>query len=106
MSRALLMAVIAAMSAVSAQQPLFRSGVDLVRIDVSVMNGLTPVAGLTREQFTLLDNGVPQTLDSVMLENVPLSLTLVLDTSESMRGDRIEHLIDGSKSLINALRPQ
>ena len=96
-----LMAPLAAI--VDGQQPLFRSGVDVVRIDVSVMNGLSPVSGLTREQFVVFDNGVPQTIDSAMLENVPLSLTLVLDTSESMRGDRIEHLIEGSKALIKAL---
>lgn len=88
------------------QQPQFRSGVDVVRIDVSVMNGLTPVAGLKAEQFVVLDNGVTQTIDSVTLENVPLSLTLVLDTSDSMRGDRINHLIKGSMALINALHPQ
>jgi VWFA-related protein len=99
--------VVVALSVVAAgQQPTFRSGVDVVRIDASVMNGLTPVAGLTREQFVLVDNGVPQTVDSAVLENVPLSLTLVLDTSESMRGDRIDHLIDGAKALITALHPQ
>jgi len=100
-------AVIVALTAVvDTQQPVFRSGVDIVRVDVSVMNGLSPVAGLTRDQFVLTDNGVPQSVESATLENVPLSLTLVLDTSESMRGDRIAHLIEGSKALIKALRPQ
>jgi VWFA-related protein len=98
--------VVALAVVASGQQPMFRGGVDVVRIDASVMNGLTPVAGLTREQFILVDNGVPQTVDSAVLENVPLSLTLVLDTSESMRGDRIDHLIDGAKALIKALHPQ
>jgi len=89
-----------------AQQPVFRSTIDVVRLDVSVMNGLAPVAGLTRDQFVVVDNGVPQTIDSVLLENVPLSLTLLLDTSDSMRGDRIDHLIEGAKALIKALHPQ
>ena len=92
--------------AAALQQPLFRSGVDVVRIDVSVMNGLSPVAGLTRDQFVVLDNGVPQTVDSATLENVPLSLTLVLDTSASMQGERLDHLIEGSSTLIKALHPQ
>ena len=101
-----LLVVVAMSVAVAGQQPTFRSGVDVVRIDASVMSGLTPVAGLGREQFVLVDNGVTQTVDSVVLENVPLSLTLVLDTSESMRGDRIDHLIEGAKGLIKALHPQ
>lgn len=88
------------------QQPLFRANVDVVRIDVSVMNGLSPVAGLDRQHFIVTDNGVPQTIDTATLENVPLSITLLLDTSESMRGDRIENLIKGAKSLISALHAQ
>ena len=90
----------------TAQQPVFRSTIDVVRLDVSVMNGLAPVTGLTRDQFVVVDNGVPQTIDSVLLENVPLSLTLLLDTSESMRGDRINHLIEAARALIKALHPQ
>ena len=43
------------------QQPVFRASVDVVRIDVSVMNGLNPVAGLKAENFVVTDNGVPQT---------------------------------------------
>ena len=98
--------VLLAAAVVAAQQPVFRSNIDLVRVDVSVMNGLSPVAGLTRDQFVVTDNGVPQTIDSATLENVPLSITLLLDTSESMRGDRIENLIKAAKSLVNALHAQ
>ena len=88
------------------KQAVFRAAIDVVRLDVSVMNGLTPVAGLTRDQFVVSDNGVPQVIDSVVLENVPLRLTLLLDTSESMRGDRIDHLIQATKTLVTALHPQ
>jgi VWFA-related protein len=88
-----------------AAQPTFRSTVAGVRLDVSVMNGLAPVAGLTRDNFVVVDNGVTQTVESVLLEKVPLSLTLLLDTSASMRGDRIRHLISASKTLVKALHP-
>ena len=53
------------------QQPVFRAGVDVVRIDVSVMNGLNPVADLKAGNFVVTDNGVPQKLDSVSLDTVP-----------------------------------
>jgi VWFA-related protein len=101
---ALLVAMSAAVAA--GQQPLFRSNVDVVRIDVSVMSGLSPVAGLTRDHFIVTDNGVPQTVDSATLESVPLSITLLLDTSESMRFDRIENLIKASTSLVTKLHEQ
>jgi VWFA-related protein len=91
-------------SAIAIQQPTFRSGVDLVRIDVSVMNGLTPVSGLTIDQFVVTDQGVPQKLDSVSLDRVPLNLMLVLDISGSMAGTRMTALIDAARALVARLR--
>ena len=44
--------------AIALGQPTFRSGVDVVNVDVSVMNGLSPVPGLTIDQFAITDNGV------------------------------------------------
>jgi Ca-activated chloride channel family protein len=87
------------------QQAVFRADLDVARIDVSVMNGLTPVAGLTRDQFVVTDNGVVQTVDAVSMDTAPLDLTLVLDTSASMRFDRIKQLIEASKTLVTGLRP-
>jgi VWFA-related protein len=88
------------------QQPVFRAAVDVVRIDVSVMNGLNPVAGLTTNNFVVTDNGVPQPLDSVSLDSVPLYLMLVLDTSGSLAGARLTHLIDAMNGLVKALRAE
>lgn len=88
------------------QQPVFRAGVDVVRIDVSVMNGLSPVAGLQSGNFVVTDNGVPQTLDSVSLDTVPLNLMLVLDTSGSLAGERLTHLIDAMNGLVKSLRAE
>jgi VWFA-related protein len=87
-------------------QPTFRASIDVVRIDVSVMNGLSPVAGLTAEQFAITDNGVPQAVESVSLDRVPLSMTIVLDTSTSMEGERIKDLIDAGQALVKSLRDE
>ena len=87
------------------QQPTFRASVDVVRIDVSVMNGLNPVTGLKAANFVVTDNGVLQTLDSVSLDTVPLDLTLVLDTSGSLAGERLTHLIDALNALVRSLGP-
>lgn len=88
------------------QQPVFRAAVDVVRIDVSVMNGLNPVADLKAANFVVTDNGVPQRLDTVSLDTVPLNLTLLLDTSGSLAGDRLTHLIDAASGLVKSLRDE
>jgi VWFA-related protein len=94
-----------ALAALGTSQPTFRASVDAVRIDVSVMNGITPVAGLTKEHFTVVDNGVQQTVESVSLDTVPLDLTLVIDTSGSLEGERITNLIDAAVGLVKTLQP-
>ena len=109
MRRASIAALVLAISiaAIGAeQQPTFRAGVDVVRIDVSVMNGLNPVAGLTAANFAVTDNGVPQTLDTVSLDTVPLDLMLVLDTSGSLAGERLTDLIEAMNGLVKSLRPE
>lgn len=95
---------VAQLTASEPQQPVFRAGVDVVRVDVSVMRGVTPVAGLNIDNFTLTDNNVPQRLDSVSLDEVPLSLMLVLDVSGSMAGERLMRLKEAASGLVQSLR--
>jgi uncharacterized protein YegL len=83
---------------------VFRSGVEVVELDVSVTRGGRPVQGLTAADFALSDNGVAQQVASVTLDRLPLSVTLVLDTSESVAGDRLSHLIQAGEGLAAALR--
>jgi hypothetical protein len=87
-----------------AQPPAFRSGIEVVRLDVSVTRGGIPVRGLTAQDFVLTDNGAAQTVESVRLEELPLSVTLVLDASSSVSGDRLAHLIQAGSQLTGALR--
>jgi VWFA-related protein len=42
------------------QDPTFAVGTQLVSIDTIVRKGSSPVTGLTKEDFTVLDNGAPQ----------------------------------------------
>jgi len=94
-----------ALSLLVPPQRAFRSGVDVVRVDVSVMRGRTPVAGLKAENFVLTDNGVPQDVDSATLDNLPISVSLVLDVSGSVAGDELSHLIDAGQQLVHTLHP-
>ena len=48
------------------QQPVFRAGVDVIRLDVSVLDkDRKPVRGLTAEDFTVIENGKPQRIVAV-----------------------------------------
>jgi VWFA-related protein len=83
----------------------FRSGVELVRMDVSVIRNGAPAAGLTAEDFAVVDNRVRRPVTSVSGEDLPLSVQLVLDTSGSVSGSHLASLVAASGGLIEALRP-
>lgn len=76
-----------------AQLPVFQSTTSLVSVSTSVKRGAAVIANLTAKDFTLTDNGVPQTVDAVSIESVPIDVTLFLDTSGSTAGklDEMKH---------------
>ena len=88
-----------------AQQAVFRSQIEWVRVDVAVNRGGKPVAGLRPGDFDLRDNGVRQVVRSVLVEEVPIDVTLVLDTSTSVVGRRLERLQEAATRLLEGLRP-
>ena len=68
-----------------AQQTPFRSSVDLVPVFATVLDsGGGFRGGLTKDDFTVLDNGKPQTITSFSSETQTVSVSLILDTSGSM----------------------
>ena len=64
-------------------QPQFKARVNLVSLDVEVLNGQgDPVPDLAREQFLVNEDGKPmQITNFAWLDDRPVSLALVLDTS-------------------------
>jgi uncharacterized protein YegL len=103
---AVLSAFAAAQQSAALPQTTFRSGIELVAIDVSVTRNGQPVPNLTARDFVLTDNGAAQEVESVMLDRLPLSVTMVLDTSQSVAGDRLAHLVAAGNELMAALRPE
>lgn len=66
--------------------PQIRVGVNLVLVDATVRNASgAPIDGLTKEDFVIRDNGVQQKVDYFGRDELPLSITLVLDLSTSIR---------------------
>lgn len=100
-------AVAACVTAVGQTQvPTFRSAVDAVRVDVSVMRGTTPVSGLTAGNFTVTDSGVPQVIDRIAVDTAPLSIVLALDTSGSLSAEGLSHLVDAARALVQSLKAE
>jgi VWFA-related protein len=99
---ALVACVVGATAAIDAQR--FTSRALGVRVDVLVTNGKQSVTGLTARDFELRDNGVPQALAQVDVEQLPLNLILVFDTSASVAGERMRALTEAARALLDQLR--
>jgi VWFA-related protein len=84
----------------------FKSGVDVVQLDVSVVtrNG-APVRGLTAADFIVTDNDARQDVQSVVVDQLALSVQLVFDVSSSVSGRRLARLVAAANGLLDALRP-
>jgi hypothetical protein len=97
-------------------QPVFKSGVDAVTVDVSVQDGRNPVQGLSINDFELRDNGVPQKILDVSRDAAPIDLSLVIDLSASLTlatytlpgffiGGRDQWLHEGVRGVVALLKP-
>lgn len=89
----------------SRAQTTFKSRVEAVRLDVSVTRGGQPVSGLSAADFTVTDNNVPQQAE-VEMDSLPLSVFLVLDTSGSVAGEKLSHLVKAASGLVTALHSE
>lgn len=98
-----LVALAALATAAAAQPPVFKSKVAVVRVDALVTENGRPVTGLTPADFEILDNGVPQKVEFTRLEEMPLDVTLVLDTSASVAGPKLSHLREASHAVLDGL---
>ena len=77
--------------AISANQPnpVFRSEARLVLLRATVRNQRGElVTGLDRDAFTVHENGRPQAITVFRRDDVPVSVGILIDNSQSMRGKR------------------
>lgn len=69
----------------------FKSSVDLVSVNATVTDASGHfVSGLRAEDFRIAEDGEAQTITQFETERVPVSLGIVLDTSGSMAGEKME----------------
>ncbi len=98
----------AAVWAQQAETPIFRAETHLVELTFSVQRADgTLVQGLGRGDFHVTEDGVPQTIAFFGKENdLPLTLGLLVDASDSQSKFYKRHRKDIEKFLATVLRPQ
>jgi VWFA-related protein len=86
----LLAAPLAARQMVDARSKNFRASSELVTTPVTVRDAEGRlVTTLEQKDFTIEEDGVPQPITLFTRERVPVSLSLAVDISDSMRGQRM-----------------
>lgn len=64
-----------------------------------------PVADLTKDKFIVLEDGIPQTIRDFQLEDRPITMAIVLDSSGSMR-DAMPEVHEAAAGFVATLRPE
>ena len=101
----LLATALAAPLAIRAQQPAFRSAIDVVSMNVTVTDSSNKyITDLTENDFEIFEDGVKQELTLFNRSNLPVALSLLIDTSSSME-DRMATAQDAAIGFIRKLRP-
>jgi Ca-activated chloride channel family protein len=69
----------------------FKTGVELINVTASVSDGTGRfVRGLAKDDFTIYEDGQRQEITHFSSDRTPVSLGVVLDTSDSMEGEKIQ----------------
>ncbi|HLJ25157.1 MAG TPA: VWA domain-containing protein [Candidatus Angelobacter sp.] len=96
-----------------ARQPS-RTDDSTIRVNVRLVNVFTtvtdthgaPIADLTKDDFKITEDGVPQTISIFSRESeLPLNVVLAIDTSESTRRDMKLEIASAKKFVHSILRP-
>ena len=86
-------------------QPPFRAAIDVVSMNVTVTDSSSRyVTDLTEGDFEIFEDGVKQDLILFNRSNLPVALSLLIDTSSSME-DRMNTAQDAAVGFIRKLRP-
>jgi Ca-activated chloride channel family protein len=99
-------ALLASVTIAAGRQPQFKSGVEVVYLDVTVHapDG-SIVRGLAKDDFLVYDEEVPQDVALFSAEPAPISVGVLIDTSGSMTGARMAGAIRAADALGHSLQP-
>ena len=85
------------------QSRVFRSGASMVALNVTVLDGKRPVAGLGQQDFEVFEDGVQQNVRFFEAKAVPLDVILLLDSSSSMN-DKMDVVHNAARGFMKMLR--
>ncbi len=98
---AILLAVAALVAMAPHPQAQFRARADLVEVYATVSDDKGRfVTDLTRDEFVVLEDGVPQEVSAFAAGDQPVSIALAIDRSWSMAGERLEAAQRGGRELL------
>lgn len=96
--------VVSAAPDVTPVSSVFRSGIDLVALNVVVTDLQQKfVSGLTAQDFAVFEDGVQQDVSFFSSTHVPLDLAILLDTSASMT-DKMKSVQEAAVGFASSLR--
>lgn len=101
-------AVLAGLSAVASQEKpqIFRAGVELVSLNVTVVDSQGRyVTDLGEPDFSVFEDGAKQELTFFNRSNLPIALSLLIDSSASME-QRMEHAQEAAIGFARKIREQ
>jgi Ca-activated chloride channel homolog len=82
----------------------FKSGVELINVTATVTDRAGRfVPGLRQEDFTIYEENERQEISHFSSERVPVSLGIVLDTSGSMAGEKIDNALAAIQRFLTTL---
>jgi VWFA-related protein len=88
------------------QRPAFRSGVDVVSLSVTATDGAGRyVTDLAQEDFEVYEDGAKQDISFFTRTNLPLSVSVLIDTSASME-EKMGTVQLAATGFVRQLRPE
>jgi len=89
-----------------APRPSFRAGVDLVSLNVTVTDGTGHyMLNLDQKNFQVFEDGAQQEITFFNRTNLPIALSILLDTSASME-DKLDTAQEAATGFVSKLRAQ
>jgi Ca-activated chloride channel family protein len=101
----LVAAVLAAPLPSDAQRPQFRSTIDIVSLNITVVDGTSRyLTDLEQNDFSVFEDGIKQELIFFTRRPQPIALSLLLDSSASME-DKLQMLQQAAGNFVKRLKP-
>jgi len=96
--------ILTPLGAQNGETPTFKTGVADVRVDVLALQGQDLINSLTKGDFTVTDEGQPQSIIAFAHGDESLNLVLLFDISGSMQS-HIEQIAKTARQALGHLRP-